>query len=116
MTDKIIVSLTSDSPELADSIARLAVEKRLAACVQIIPSVRSIYRWKGAVEDSSEWLLLLKTRRDLFAPLRSEIRRVHPYQTPEILATAVVDGDQSYLDWMDAQLLPPPGLQHGPSL
>jgi periplasmic divalent cation tolerance protein len=107
MTDKIVVLTTCDSEEHAEKMARHLVEQRLAACVNILPKARSIYRWKEKVEDTAEWLLVIKSRRDLFAALRLEIQKIHTYQVPEIVALQVVDGSEAYLDWLDGQLTTP---------
>jgi periplasmic divalent cation tolerance protein len=104
MTDKIIVLTTCDSPDEAARIARHLVEQRVAACVNILPAVRSIYRWKDKLEDSAELLLVIKTRRDLFARLRTEIEKVHTYEVPEVIAMPVVDGSEAYLAWLDREL------------
>jgi periplasmic divalent cation tolerance protein len=104
MTDKIAVISTCASAEEAERIAQSVVEKRLAACVNIVPGVRSIYHWKGAVEDSPEVLLVMKSTRDLFAQLNAEIARMHSYEVPEAIAIPVVDGAESYLAWMDREL------------
>jgi periplasmic divalent cation tolerance protein len=104
MTDKIVVLTTCDSEEQAARLARHLVEQRLAACVNILPQVRSIYRWNEKVEDSSEWMLVIKSRRDLFLALRAEIERLHTYQTPEIIAMPVVDGSEAYLGWLEHEL------------
>lgn len=111
MTDKIVVSTTCGSEREARGLARLLVEERLAACVQVVPSIRSVYRWRGTVEESEEWLLLVKSRRDLFDELRRRLRAAHSYELPEILAWAVVDGEPGYLEWMDSGLRPAPPLQ-----
>ena len=104
MTDKIVVLSTCDSQEQAARLARHLVEHRLAACVNILPSVRSIYRWHEKVEDSAEWMLVIKSRRDLFLALRAEIEKMHSYEVPEIIALPVVDGSQAYLGWLENQL------------
>ncbi len=113
MMDKIIVSTTCGSEEEARRLARLLVEERLAACVQIIPAVRSVYRWRGAVEESGEWLVLAKSRRGLFGELRRRIAAAHSYELPEILACPVVDGEPDYLAWIDAEVPEPGPLQDG---
>jgi periplasmic divalent cation tolerance protein len=100
MTDKIVVLSTCASPEEAGEIARTLVEKRLAACVNILPAVRSIYRWKDAIEDDQETLLLIKSSRALFDELRAEIERMHSYEVPEAIAIPIVDGLERYLEWM----------------
>jgi len=104
MTDKIVVLSTCGSEEEAGRLARLLVERRLAACASIVPRVRSIYRWNGAVESSEEWLLLIKSSRPLFGELRAAIEGAHSYQVPEVLALTVVDGAAPYLAWLDDNL------------
>jgi periplasmic divalent cation tolerance protein len=100
MTDKIVVLSTCASSEEAERIARTLVEKKLAACVNILPAVRSIYRWKGAIEDDQETLLLIKSSRALFGELRAEIQKLHSYEIPEAIAIPIVDGLERYLEWM----------------
>jgi periplasmic divalent cation tolerance protein len=104
MTDKIVVLSTCDSEEQAALLARHLVEQRLAACVNILPHVRSIYRWNEKVEDSGEWMLVIKSRRDLFVALRAEIEKMHSYEVPEMIALPVVDGSEAYLRWLDHEL------------
>ncbi len=104
MTDKTVVFSTCDSEDEARRIARELVEQRLAACVQIVPGVRSVYQWKGQVEEGAEFLLLMKTRRDLVAELARSVRKMHSYETPELVAAPVVDGLADYLAWMDREL------------
>ena len=104
MTDKIVVLTTCDSEKQATKLARHLVEKRLAACVNILPKARSIYHWKGKLEETAEQLLIVKTRRDLFGPLQAEIEKVHSYEVPEIIALPVVDGSEAYLGWIDSEL------------
>jgi periplasmic divalent cation tolerance protein len=104
MTDKIVVLCTCESSDEAALVARGLVEKRLAACVNIVGGARSIYRWKDAIEDSAEWLLVIKTRRELFLSVREEIQRLHSYEVPEVIALPVVDGSESYLAWIDKSL------------
>ena len=106
MTDKIVVLSTCSSAAEADVIARGLVERGLAACVNVLAGVRSIYRWRGAVEESSECLLIIKSRRDLFEPLRSELEKLHSYEVPEVVALAVVEGSPAYLSWLDHELHP----------
>ncbi|MGE5644376.1 MAG: divalent-cation tolerance protein CutA [Acidobacteriota bacterium] len=100
MTDKIIVFSTCGSAEEAGRIARELVEKRVAACVNILTGIASVYRWKGAVEEAAEVLLVIKTTRELFPRLRDEIRALHSYEVPEIVAMPVVDGLDDYLAWI----------------
>jgi periplasmic divalent cation tolerance protein len=104
MTDKILVLTTCGSAEEAGRIARALVESKLAACVNIGPGSRSIYRWQGAIEESGEWALTIKSRSDLFEALSMELRQLHSYETPEILVLPIAEGGAAYLRWMDAEL------------
>ena len=103
MTDKIVVLTTCDSEQEAEQVARRLIEKRLAACVNILSGARSIYRWKGAIEEAAELVLLIKSRRDLFPALRAELSRVHSYEVPEVIALPVVDGSEAYLAWLEGE-------------
>ena len=100
MTDKRIVLTTAGSAEEAQKIARYIVEQRLAACVNIVPKIESVYRWQGKVESSAEWLLLIKTTVEKFPSVRTAIRELHSYDLPECIAIAVEDGSEEYLDWI----------------
>jgi periplasmic divalent cation tolerance protein len=104
MTEKIIVLSTCSSAEEADRIARQLLEKRLAACVNIVAGARSIYRWQGAIEEAAEWLLIIKSRQGLWEDLRAQIQRLHSYEVPEVLMLAIDDGSPKYLDWLDQEL------------
>jgi len=104
MTDKIVVLSTCDSEEHARKLARHIVEHGLAAFVNILPGAHSVYRWKGQVEEADEWLLVIKTRRDLFNGLREALVRTHTYEVPEVIALPVVDGSEAYLAWLDREL------------
>lgn len=104
MTDKIVVLTTCDSEETAGRVARHLIEKRVAACVNILPRARSIYRWKDGIEDTAEWVLLIKSRRDRFAELQAELKSVHSYEVPEVIALPVVDGSEEYLAWLDREV------------
>ena len=104
MTDKIVVFSACDSAEQAETIAKALVDQHLAACVNIVPGARSIYRWKGRIEDATEWMLIIKSRRDLLDQLRAAIGKIHTYEVPELLAVPVVDGSESYLAWVDREL------------
>jgi periplasmic divalent cation tolerance protein len=104
MTDKIVVLSTCGSPDEAARIARGLVEKRLAACVNVLPGIRSIYRWQGVMEDEAEVLLVIKSSRALFNQLRIELERMHSYEVPEAIAIPVVEGSEPYLTWMDREL------------
>jgi len=104
MTDKIVVLSTCAGVEEAEKLARLLLEERLAACVNIVPGSRSFYWWKGAIESSGECLLLVKSSRGLFDRLRAAIEKAHSYEVPEVLALPIVDGSEQYLDWLQANL------------
>lgn len=105
MTPFIQVVTTLPDQAGAEQLAAHLLEQRLAACAQISPCT-SWYRWQGAIEQSCEMVCTIKSRRDLFAELCRAIRALHPYEVPEILATPVVDGGSSYLDWLDKELRP----------
>ncbi|MCC6589681.1 MAG: divalent-cation tolerance protein CutA [Bryobacterales bacterium] len=104
MTDKIVVVSTCEGMEDARRMARRLVEQQLAACVNIIPGATSVYRWKGAVEEASEFLLVIKSSRPLFEALRAELTKIHPYEVPEIVALPIVDGAEPYLAWLEKGL------------
>jgi periplasmic divalent cation tolerance protein len=104
MTDVLVVLVTAPSPEVAAELARALVEARLAACGNVVPGLRSIYRWEGKVQDDAEALLVLKTTRDRLEALRDEVLRRHPYQVPEVLALPVEAGSAAYLDWVRGQV------------
>ncbi len=106
MTDKIVVLTTSKDNEEARRIANTLVEARLAACVNILPGVTSVYRWKDAVETGDELLLVIKTSRALLAEVRAAIERIHSYELPEIIALPIVDGSDAYLNWLAGSLKP----------
>lgn len=106
MTDKIVVLSTCDSEEQALRIAHHLVERRLAACVNISPGARSVYRWKEKIADNAELVLAVKSRRDLFDTLCAEIQKLHSYETPEIIVLPIVDGSEAYLEWIDRELRP----------
>jgi periplasmic divalent cation tolerance protein len=104
MTDKIVVLSTCASEEEADRLARMLVERRLAACVNIMPNARSVYRWKGEIESAAECLLLIKSSRARFDELRAALEGAHSYELPEALALPVIDGSPAYLDWLDSSV------------
>jgi periplasmic divalent cation tolerance protein len=105
MTDKIVVFSACASADEGARIARGLVEKRLAACVNVLPGIRSIYRWKGVVEDEAEVLLVIKSSRGLFNQLRIELERMHSYEVPEAIAIPIVEASEPYLAWMDRELV-----------
>jgi periplasmic divalent cation tolerance protein len=101
MTDKRIVLTTCGSEDEAQRIANYLVENQLAACVNLIPQVNSIYRWQGKVESAWEWLLLVKTTAQKFPQVRDAIRGLHSYEVPECVAISIEDGSASYLQWIE---------------
>jgi periplasmic divalent cation tolerance protein len=100
MSDAVIVFSTCANRKEARTIARAIVEERLAACVQLLPPIQSVYRWRGAVQESKEILLLFKTTLAQFAALERRISELHGYETPEILAVPVTAGAEKYLAWL----------------
>jgi len=100
MTEFIVVLVTTGSEEEAEKIARNLVEGQLAACVNIVSPIRSIYRWEGKVTDDKEWLLLIKTRESLFPQVEKRVKELHSYQVPEVVALPIVAGSQAYLRWV----------------
>lgn len=104
MTDKIVVLSTCANAEEAEKIARRLIETHLAACVNVLAGARSFYRWQGAVEDSAECLLLIKTSRARFPEMRAELERLHSYEVPEIVALPIMDGSLNYLNWLDTEI------------
>jgi len=101
MTDKRIVLSTAGSEQEAHKIAHVLVKRRLAACVNIVPRVQSIYRWKGEIEPAQEWLLLIKTRADKFPAVRDAIGELHSYEVPECVVLEIEDGSLPYLQWLE---------------
>jgi periplasmic divalent cation tolerance protein len=101
-----IVFCTCPDRHVADAIARDLVTRRLAACVSVLPGLRSTYRWQGAVETSDEVQLQIKTTRERFAALRDAILAQHPYELPELIAVEAAAGLDRYLDWIGASTLP----------
>ena len=101
--DYIQVMTTVERQEDAERIARTLVENRLAACVQVLGPIASTYHWQGSIESSQEWLCLAKSRASLYARIEEAIRKVHPYEVPEIVAVPIVAGAKSYLQWIDEE-------------
>ena len=99
--DSIVVFMTAANGEEATRLADMLVGAHLAACVQILPEMESVYRWQGKIERQSEVLLLVKTTRAKFDELEREVRALHSYDTPEIIAVPVITGSAPYLDWLD---------------
>ena len=100
MTDPRVVLTTCSSLEEARHIARALVEQQLAACVNLVPQVESMYRWKGEVETSTEVLLVIKTTAGAFERLQAVLTKLHSYEVPECLELTVTDGSKAYLNWI----------------
>jgi periplasmic divalent cation tolerance protein len=98
--DAIVVFITAANGEEATRLAEMLVGAHLAACVQMLPEIESVYRWQGKIERSSEVLLLAKTTRAKFDDLEREVRALHSYDTPEIVAVPIVAGSAPYLEWL----------------
>ena len=102
-TQAIVILVAAPNQQVAKKIAEHIVNKRLAACVNLLPGIRSIYRWQGKIEDDSEILMIIKSRRAKFEELSQSIASMHPYDTPEILALDVSQGSEKYLNWLLAE-------------
>jgi periplasmic divalent cation tolerance protein len=103
MEDFIVILVTASSEEEAKKIAQSLVEKRLAACVNIIKDVQSVFRWKGKISDEKELLLIIKTRKKLYKNVEEEIKTLHAYEVPEIIALPIISGSKDYLYWIDSE-------------
>lgn len=104
--EPIVVLLTAANGEEAVRLADMLIGAHLAACVQILPEMESVYRWQGNIERQPEILLLAKTTRSKFEELEREVRALHSYDTPEIIALPIIAGSAPYLDWLRASLKP----------
>ena len=100
MTDKILVFTTAGSEKNAKNIAETLVKLRLAACVNILPKLTSIYRWEEKIETAEEWLLIIKTIRKNFTAVRDAIKELHTYELPECVSITIDEGSEAYLKWI----------------
>ena len=101
MSEFIVVLVTCGSEEEALKIAHSLVEERVAACVNLVSPVRSIYRWEEKIWDEKEWILIIKTQKEKFKALEKKVKSLHSYSVPEIISLPIVDGSTSYLSWID---------------
>lgn len=101
MSEPMIVFVTCGSEEEALNISRALVEEQLAACVNLISPVRSIYRWEGKIWDEKEWILIIKTQKERFGELERKVKSLHSYSVPEIIGLPIVEGASSYLEWLE---------------
>ncbi|MBI5055313.1 MAG: divalent-cation tolerance protein CutA [Nitrospirae bacterium] len=99
-TGEIVVLVTVPNEDMAAAIAKALVEARLAACANIIRSIRSIYTWQGKVEDDQEALMIIKTKMKLFDGLKAKVKEMHSYEVPEIIALPIAAGSEDYLNWL----------------
>ncbi|MGH9853476.1 MAG: divalent-cation tolerance protein CutA [Blastocatellia bacterium] len=104
MSDALVVLTTVEKQEDGARLARLLIERKLAACAQVLAPMISIYRWRGEIEQSGEVLLLIKTTRAAYQELEDAIKQNHPYETPEIIALPVETGSNDYLSWLDSSI------------
>jgi periplasmic divalent cation tolerance protein len=104
MESYIQVTTTTDKREDAEKIAFALVEKKIAACTQIVGPITSIYRWKGNIETAEEWLCVIKSRKPLYEEIEKTIKAVHSYEVPEIIAVPIVAGSEDYLKWLRGDL------------
>ena len=101
MSEAIVVLVTCGTEDEAVEIAHALVEERLAACVNLISPVRSIYRWEGKIWDEKEWMLIIKTQKRRFEDLEKKVKSLHSYSVPEIIALPIIEGSASYLNWLE---------------
>jgi periplasmic divalent cation tolerance protein len=101
LSERVIALTTVGSAEAADQLARALVERRLAACVNVVPGVVSHYRWQGELQREEERLLVIKTRAERMPALREALRELHPYELPELVAFEITAGSEPYLKWLD---------------
>jgi periplasmic divalent cation tolerance protein len=100
VTDKVVIMVTAASRRECRKIARRLIEEKLAACVNITQPIQSVYRWEGRTDHSKEFLMFIKTNRDLFPQIKTEISLIHSYHTPEIICLPIIDGSPNYLQWV----------------
>jgi periplasmic divalent cation tolerance protein len=103
MNEKVVVLITVGSEEEAVKIAHALLEERLIACANIIPKIRSLYRWKGKLCDDQEGLMLLKTVRVHFPKIEERVRQLHSYEIPEVMAVTIQEGNESYFQWVEEE-------------
>ncbi len=106
MTEFIQLFTTTEKRDDAEIISKRVVEQRLVACAQVIGPIKSTYWWKEKIEQTEEWLCIMKSRSDLYEALEKAIKSIHPYEVPEIVAVPIVSGSRSYLAWLEQELKP----------
>jgi periplasmic divalent cation tolerance protein len=110
-SEAIVVLITTPNTDEAAQLAEMLVEQHLAACVQILPEIESVYRWQGKTERQKEVLVIAKTTKSNFESLEREVRAIHSYETPEIIALPLIAGSLRYLEWLGANVNPDPDRQ-----
>jgi periplasmic divalent cation tolerance protein len=100
--DRIVVLITAGSKEEAHKIAKLLLKEKRAACVNIVPGVDSLFRWKGKIDSARESILVVKTRASLFPEIIDLVKKAHSYEVPEIIAVPIIGGSEEYLQWLDS--------------
>mgnify|MGYP002000549864 CR=1 FL=1 len=103
-TNKIVILVTASNKKEAEIIAKLLIEERLAACVNIVPTISSIYSWEGKVHHENESLMLIKTTRDMFDHVNEKVEAIHSYDTVEIISLEITQGSTKYLQWIDQSI------------
>ncbi len=103
--DEIVVFVTCASEEEAEKIARVLLEKQLAACVNMLPSITSLFSWEGKIHREKEVLMIAKSRKNIFKLLEKTIKKNHSYAVPEIIALPIIEGSKDYLDWIKSNTL-----------
>jgi periplasmic divalent cation tolerance protein len=106
VTDKVVIFVTAGSLAEGKKIARHLVEAKLAACVNISQPIESVYRWEGQIAEEREFLLTIKSTRELFPEIKTEISKLHSYHTPEIICLPIIDGSRNYLQWISDSVKP----------
>lgn len=104
MSEPVAVMMTAGSQEEAEKIAQALVGELLAACVNVVPGVTSVYRWEGAVQSDQEWLLIAKSQREVLEELVQRVQALHSYDVPEIIALPITGGSETYLHWIDQEV------------
>ena len=106
MTDKVVVLITAASRRECKKIAKHLIEAKLAACVNITQGIESVYRWEGKIANAREFLMLIKTTRELFEEIKHAVAQIHSYHTPEIICLPIIDGSRNYLQWVADSVKP----------
>jgi periplasmic divalent cation tolerance protein len=108
LNDYIVILVTAKDEQEAEKISQWLLKERLIACANIVSPVTSFFHWSGQTEKAEECMIVMKSRRDLFAPVAEHVKRLHSYEVPEVLALPIVDASKAYLDWMSVVLKPKP--------